>query len=152
MTRFVRLALASALVLTTATAAIADEGIVVKRSAHSVQATLDKLESVVSDKGFGIVARVDHAAAAAKAGEQLRPTQVLIFGNPKVGTALMKSNQRIGLDLPIRVVAWEDEAGAVWVAYHAPKALVGGHDIGDRAEVVQRMTGALGKFTDAATK
>ena len=152
MTRFVRLALAGALVLTTANAALADEEIVVKRSAHSVQATLDKLEGIVSEKGFGVVARVDHAAAAAKAGEQLRPTQVLIFGNPKVGTALMKSNQRIGLDLPIRVVAWEDEAGAVWVAYHAPKALVVGHDIGNRAEVVKRMTGALGKFTDAATK
>lgn len=151
MTRIFGLALASALAITAATAARAAD-VVVKRSAHSVQATLDKLESVVSGKGFGIVARVDHAAAAAGAGDKLRPTQVLIFGNPKVGTALMKSNQRIGLDLPIRVVAWEDEAGAVWVAYHAPSALVAGHDIGDRAEVVERMTGALGKFTDAATK
>ena len=151
MSRIVSIAFAGALALLTTTAH-ADDGVVVKRSANSVAVTLDKLAAIVAEKGFGIVARVDHAAAAAKVGEQLRPTQVLIFGNPKVGTALMKSNQRIGLDLPIRVVAWEDESGAVWVAYHTPQSLVAGHGIADRAKVVERMTGALGAFTDGATK
>jgi uncharacterized protein (DUF302 family) len=144
-------ATAAALVLGLASA-YAQDGVVVKRSAHGVQATLDKLAAIVGDKGFGIVARIDHAAAAAKVGETLRPTQVLVFGNPKVGTALMQSQQSVGLDLPIRVVAWEDEEGTVWVAYNEPGWLAGRYGIGDRGAVVKKMTGALANFTDAATR
>jgi uncharacterized protein (DUF302 family) len=125
-------------------------GIVSKTSAHSVKDTLDKLEAIVTSKGFTVVARVNHAKAAEKSGQSLNPTEVLIFGNPKVGTALMKSNQSIGLDLPIKVVAWEDDKGVVTIAYNDPTWMVMRHGIKDRDEVVTKMTGALRKFTDAA--
>ena len=126
------------------------DGIISKTSNHSVKDTLDKLESIVTDKGFKVVARVNHARAAEKSGLNLNPTEVLIFGNPKVGTALMKSNQAIGLDLPIKVIVWEDDKGVVTIAYNDPSWMVSRHNIADRDEVVKKMTGALGKFTDAA--
>ncbi len=125
-------------------------GIVTKTSTHSVKETLDKLEAIVTSKGFKIVARVNHAKAAEKSGQTLNPTEVLIFGNPKVGTALMKSNQAIGLDLPIKVIAWEDDNGVVTIAYNDPAWMVSRYGITDREKVVQKMTGALKKFTDAA--
>ena len=130
----------------------AQDGVTVKPSANSVAATVDKLDAIVREKGFGVVARVDHAAAAAKVGLTLRPTQVLIFGNPKVGTALMQSAQAVGLDLPIKVAVWEDAEGKVWIGYNDPSWLTSRYGIGDRGEVVKRMTGALGNFTDAAAK
>jgi uncharacterized protein (DUF302 family) len=126
------------------------DGIISKTSAHSVKDTLDKLETIVTSKGFTVVARVNHAKAAEKSGQSLGPTEVLIFGNPKVGTALMKSNPAIGLDLPIKVIAWEDDKGVVTIAYNDPAWMVSRYGINDRDEVVKKMTGALKKFTDAA--
>ena len=132
-------------------AALADQGIVKKLSARSVQDTMDNLEGIVKKKGFTVFARVDHAAGANKVGETLRPTQLLIFGNPKVGTALMTSNQSVGLDLPMKVLAWEDSEGMVWVAYNDPAYMVARHGIEDKDAVVSKMTGALKGITDAAT-
>lgn len=129
-----------------------DAGLVTKKSAHPVGATLDRLEAIVREKGFTVFARIDHAAGAAKVGKELRPTQLLIFGNPKVGTALMSSSQSAGLDLPIRVAAWEDAQGQVWLGYTAPAALAARHGIRDRDPVVEKMTGALDKLTGAAAK
>ena len=126
------------------------DGIITKTSTHNVKDTLDKLESIVTGKGFKVVARVNHAKAAEMSGQSLNPTEVLIFGNPKVGTALMKSNQAIGLDLPIKVIAWEDDNGVVKIAYNDPSWMVSRYGIADRDEVVKKMTGALSKFTDAA--
>ena len=126
------------------------DGIVSKTSTHSVKDTLDKLETIVTAKGFTVVARVNHAKAAENVGQKLNPTEVLIFGNPKVGTALMQSNQAIGLDLPIKVIAWEDDKGVVTIAYNDPAWMVSRFGITDRDEVVKKMTGALMKFTDAA--
>jgi len=130
----------------------ADPGVVTKTSANSVKETLDKLETIVTGKGFTVVARVNHAKAAEKNGLSLRPTEVLIFGNPKVGTKLMSSNQAIGLDLPVKVLVWEDEKGVVSISYNDPAWMVSRYGIDDRAKVVTKMTGALGKFTDAAAK
>lgn len=125
-------------------------GIINKTSTHSVKETLDKLETIVTAKGFKVVARVNHAKAAEMSGQSLNPTEVLIFGNPKVGTALMKSNQAIGLDLPVKVLVWENDEGVVTISYNDPAWMVSRHGITDRPEVVKKMTGALGKFTDAA--
>lgn len=111
---------------------------------------MDKLESIVKSKGFTVFARIDHCAGASKVDQQLRPTQVLLFGNPKIGTALMLSDQRAGLDLPIRVVAWQDEKGQVWIAYNAPQWLANRHGIDNQAKVIEKMTGALDKLTSAA--
>jgi len=136
----------------TAVTAEAKEKMIVKPSAHSVSVTLDRLESALHEKGIKPAARVDHAAAAARVDMKLRPIQVLIFGNPKLGTPLMQSNPRIGLDLPLKVLAWEDEAGKVWVGYTAPTDLVGRHGIANRDDVVKKMTGVLDQLTNRATQ
>lgn len=127
-------------------------GIVTKTSTQSVKDTVDKLEAIVMAKGFKIVARVNHARAAELSGQSLNPTEVLIFGNPKVGTALMKSNQAIGLDLPIKVLVWKNDKGVVTIAYNDPAWMVSRYGISDRDNVVKKMSGALHKFTDAAAE
>jgi len=113
---------------------------------------MDKLEKIVKDKGFNIAARVNHAAAAMKNGATLRPTEVLIFGNPKLGTLFMQSNQSIGIDLPIKVVVWEDDKGVVTLGYNDPAWLAKRHSITDREKPFAKMTGALKKITDAAVQ
>jgi len=130
----------------------AESKMITKKSSHSVTVTIDRLEAALKEKEIGVVARVDHSAAAKKVDMALRPTQVLIFGNPKLGTPLMQSNPQAGLDLPLKVLAWEDAAGVVWVGYTAPADLVARYQIGDRAEVVQKMTGVLDALTNQATK
>jgi uncharacterized protein (DUF302 family) len=126
------------------------QGLITRISTHSVEDTLNKLEMIVTGKGFSVVARVNHAKAAESTGQQLKPTEVLIFGNPKVGTALMKSNPAIGLDLPIKVLVWENDEGVVTIAYNDPAWMVSRYAIEDREAVVKKMTGALAKFTEAA--
>jgi uncharacterized protein (DUF302 family) len=128
----------------------AQAGLVVSKSANPVGATLDALERIVKEKGFTVFARIDHAAGARAAGQSLRPTELLIFGNPKVGTALMSSRQSAALDLPIRVAAWEDASGQVWIGYDAPARLAERHGIQDRDEVIEKMSGALANLTAAA--
>lgn len=128
-----------------------DEGLISKKSQHSVSDTIDRLETALKEKGISIVARWSHDAAADKAGLTLRPTELLIFGNPKLGTPLMTSNQTAGIDLPLKALAWEDANGQVWLSYNDPEYIADRHDIEDRDEVVKKMTGALNKFTDAAT-
>lgn len=134
------------------TGAQADDGMVVKQSAHSVAATLDRLAKILTSKGITVFTRVNHAAGAKKAGLELKPTELLIFGNPKLGTPLMMSNPKIGIDLPMKALAWEDDAGKVWLAYTKPDAMKARHGIGDKDPVFKKMTGALGKLTDAAVK
>ena len=123
-----------------------------KKSENDVTRTLDKLEGILKEKGIGIVARVNHAAAAEKVEMDLRPTQVLFFGNPKLGTPLMQNNQLAGLELPMRVLAWEDEGGQTWLAYHSPQQIGEDLQIADRTEAIDMLSGAMEKLTDAATK
>jgi uncharacterized protein (DUF302 family) len=130
----------------------AEPAMTTKPSPHSVARTMDRLEAALREKGITLVARVDHAAGAKKADMALKPAQLLIFGNPKLGTPLMQSNPQIGLDLPLKVLAWEDAAGKVWLGYTAPADLAARYRIGDRAEVVQKMTGVLDQLTTQATQ
>ena len=146
------LALATLLIGFALPVAATPPGVIVHDSAHDVAATMSRLETAVTEKGFAIVARVDHAGAAAKIGERLRPTELLIFGNPKVGTALMQSQQTVGLDLPIRVLVWEAADGGVRLGYNDPAYLVARHGIGDRQAVVDKMTTALADLAKVATK
>ncbi len=132
--------------------AIAGELLVKKQSPHTVAVTLDRLSKILQSKGLTIFARVDHAAGAQKVGMKMLPTQLLIFGNPKAGTPLMMSNRTIGIDLPLKALAWRDEAGKVWLAYTSPAALKQRYNITDRDKVFGKITGALGKLTDAALK
>jgi len=130
----------------------AAEGLVIKTSNYSVQETMNRFEKIVRDKGFNVVARVNHSAAATKSGSTLRPTELLIFGNPVLGTQLMQSNQTAGIDLPLKVLIWEDENGVVTLSYNAPAWLKKRHGITDRDKVFTKMAGALNKFSDAAVK
>jgi len=117
---------------------MADSALNTRASAHSVAVTMDRLEAALKAQDIAVVARVNHAASGDKLGMTLRPTEVILFANPRLGTPLMQSNQRIGLDLPLKVLAWEDEAGKVWLGYTAPADLASPYHIGDRAEVIQR--------------
>jgi uncharacterized protein (DUF302 family) len=130
----------------------ADASLVNVASSFSVAETADRFAAAAEKAGLKIFARIDHAAGAAKVGQELRPTQLIIFGSPKVGTALMTSDQRVGIDLPLKVLAWQDAEGKVWLSYNSPDFLFGRFAIEDRAPVKQKVTGALKKLTKAATQ
>ncbi len=141
-------AVATVLVLAAGPALAAD--LVTKPSPHSVSVTVDRLVAAVEGAGATVFARVDHAAGATAVGTQLRPTQMLMFGNPKLGTPALQAAQTSGLDLPLRVVVYQDASGQVQVAYHAPAKLSNDHGIPADAEVLQKMTGALDNLTNKA--
>lgn len=143
------LALAVVLTLAALQPAVADDRLVVKTSPYGAGETLDRLTEVLTAKGIMVFARVDHAAGAAKVGQELAPTQLLIFGNPKLGTPLMQANREMGLDLPMKVLAYE-QGGKTFVTYVRPSELKARHGIADRDKVFQTMTGALDNLTNAA--
>lgn len=95
-------------------------GLIEKTSLNSVADTLDKLGRIVESKGMKVFARIDHAAEARAVGLEMRPTEVLIFGDPKTGTPLMNRYPLLAIDLPLKTLAWEDENGQVWLAYDSP--------------------------------
>jgi len=130
----------------------ADNGLVTKASANSVSVTIDRLESKMKSKGITIFKRVDHAAGAKGVGITMRPTTLLIFGNPKLGSPLMTSSQTAAIDLPLKAIAYEDANGKVWLSYNNPAYIAKRHGIADRAKVIKKMTGALNKFSTFATK
>jgi len=125
--------------------------VISKKSAHTVSITIDRLENILKKKGITIFARVDHKKGAKSVDMKLRPTELLIFGNPKLGTPLMQSQQTVGIDLPMKALAWEDADGKVWLTYNKPTDMAARHHISDKEKVIKKMTGALGKFTDIAT-
>jgi uncharacterized protein (DUF302 family) len=99
------------------------KGVVSKASAHSVQETIDRLEAVLREKNIHIFARIDQRAEAKKAGLDMAAMELLIFGNPKAGTPLMIAEPTVGIDLPLKAMAWEDREGKVWLSYNAPEYL-----------------------------
>lgn len=127
-----------------------NNGMITVKSHHSVKVTLDRLEAVLKKKGITIVTRWSHDAGAKKVDIALRPTELLIFGNPKLGSHMFTSNQTAGIDLPLKALAWEDEKGQVWLTYNDPQYIADRHGIKDRAEIVKKMTGALAKLTGKA--
>jgi len=128
-----------------------DNGLISKKSKYSVSETLDRLEKVLKEKGIGVALRWDHATKGKEVGIPLRPTALLLFGNPKLGTHMFTSKQTAGIDLPLKALAWEDEKGQVWLTYNDPSYIAKRHGITDRDDVVKKMTGALDKFSSAAT-
>jgi uncharacterized protein (DUF302 family) len=120
------------------------DGLTTSQSKHGAKETMDRLAAAVTARGMTILARIDHAEAAAKVGLDLRPTEVLIFGNPKAGTLLMQVAQTIGIDLPLKVLVWQDEAGKTWLSYNEPAWLAKRHaaDTGTDA-VLGAMTQAI---------
>ncbi len=130
----------------------AGNGLITKQSAHDVGTTIDRLEAALEEKGLTIFARVNHSAGAAGVDLQLRPTELLIFGNPKAGTPLMQSDQRMGIDLPQKALAWRDAEGNVWLSYNDPAYLARRHTITDRDPLLDKIGGLLKAMTDKATR
>ena len=112
-----RALLAIALVFTAPWAAAAD-GVIAVKSPYDAKETMNRFEGIAKERGLTVFARIDHAAGAAKVGKTLRPTEVLIFGNPQGGTPLMECAQSAGIDLPLKALVWEDEAKQVWLGYN----------------------------------
>jgi uncharacterized protein (DUF302 family) len=106
---------------------MSDDGLITLASNYPVKETLDRLEVNLREKNITIFARIDHAAGAAAVSALLRATELLIFGNPKSGTPLMQDNQKIGLDLPLKVLGWLDRDGKVWLTYTDPHWLARRH-------------------------
>jgi uncharacterized protein (DUF302 family) len=109
------------------TLASAADGLVELKSPRSAKDTMAKLEELVKQRGLNVFARIDHAAGAAKIGKSLRPTEVLNFGNPQGGTPFMECTQTVGIDLPLKALAWEDATGQAWLGYNDPAYLAQRH-------------------------
>jgi uncharacterized protein (DUF302 family) len=113
---------------------MSDDGLISLASNHPVRETMDRLEAVLREKGITIFARIDHAAGAKAVDMPLRPTELVIFGNPRAGTPLMQARQSIGIDLPLKMLGWQDGAGKVWLVYNDPAWLARRHGLGGEAE------------------
>lgn len=127
------------------------DGLITVESSHPVQETMDRVEAAVEENGLIVVARIDHAANAANADMELRPTQLLIFGNPELGTQLMQRAQTVGIDLPQKFLAWEDADGTVYLSYNDPEYLAARHGIGGEDQVIQQISKALATIAENAT-
>ena len=119
------LGLAGSLFLTASSWAA--DGMIALKSPLGTKETMDRLETLAKSKGLMVFARIDHAAGAAKVGKTLRPTEVLIFGNPTGGTPLMECAQTAGIDLPLKALVWQDSDGQVWLGYNDPGYLAQRH-------------------------
>lgn len=129
---------------------MAVNGLITLASNRSVKDTIDRLDSDVKAKGMTVFARIDHAKGARDVGLNLRPTELLIFGNARAGTPLMQAEQTIGIDLPLKALAWEDAAGKVWLAYNDPEWIAARHGLAPGGAPVQAMAGALAAAMKAA--
>jgi uncharacterized protein (DUF302 family) len=142
----------TALALTAAASlSFAADGLIAVKSAHNAKATMDKLEAIAKERGLNVFARIDHAAGAAKVGKTLRPTEVLIFGNPQGGTPFMECAQSVGIDLPLKALAWEDAQGQAWLGYNDPAWLAKRHDAA-ACPAAANLAKALEGLAAAATK
>lgn len=128
----------------------ASEGIIDVESAFSVQETADRLENILKSKGMTIFNRINHAQGAKNAGITLRETELIIFGNPKVGSPLMKCEQRVAIDLPQKALIWKDMNATVRISYNDPNYLQKRHGITGCAEALKKIEKALGGITKAA--
>jgi uncharacterized protein (DUF302 family) len=117
--------------------ATATHGLIAMHSPHTPAETMNRLEAEVKKRNLAVVARIDHAAAAQRIGQTLRPTELLIFGNPQAGTPLMLCAQLTGIDLPMKALVWADAAGQTWLGYNDPQWLMHRHGSRDCAPAEQ---------------
>lgn len=133
----------------TSSLAVATDGLITVKSPYTAQQTMDRLENIIKQRGLNVFARIDHAAGAAKIGKTLRPTEVLIFGNPEGGTPFMACSQTVGIDLPLKALVWEDSSAQVWLSYNDPAYLAQRHGA-TNCPVVDNLRNVLSAFTNAA--
>jgi uncharacterized protein (DUF302 family) len=132
---------------------MAADGLIAVKSSRGPKETMEKLVAELGAKGLTIFARVDHAAGAKEAGLELRPTELVIFGNAKGGTPLMQVNQLVGIDLPLKALVWQDASGETWLSYNDPAWIARRQGLGNEVDApVKAMTAMLGAVTKAATE
>jgi len=128
------------------------EGLTTIPSQRGPKETMDRLESELRAQGMNIFARIDHAAGAREVGLELRPTELIIFGNARGGTPLMQSVQTIGIDLPLKALVWEDAAAKTWISYNEPNWIAQRHELTNADATVSKMAAMLrGATTKAAS-
>ena len=128
------------------------DGLVTLPSSYPVPDTIDRLKDAVTAAGLQVFARVDHAAGAREAGLELRPTELLLFGNARGGTPLMQDKQTAGIDLPLKALGWADESGQAWLSYNDPAWIAERHGLGEPgAAAAATLRGAIAKLAHAAT-
>lgn len=137
--------------LLTSSWAFADNGLITMKSHHDVQTTADRLVKTLKKRDMTVFNRINHADGAKKTGQSLRPTELVIFGNPRVGTPLMLCDQRMAIDLPQKALIWQDEAGLTWLSYNNLKHLAKRHNLTGCEQVLSKVETALGNFAKAAT-
>lgn len=135
------------------TSAVAQEsnGLISVDSPHSVEETVNRLQTAMEDRGLTVMTTINHAANAENAGMELRPTQLIIFGNPNLGTQLMQSSQTVAIDLPQKFLVWEDAEGQVHMTYNDPQYLAQRHNITDRDDALTTISNALSGLAGAAS-
>jgi uncharacterized protein (DUF302 family) len=130
---------------------MSNDGLVKIESNHTIRETIDRVEAGLAAKGITIFARIDHAAAAAMVDMPLRPTELLIFGDPRAGTPPMQLEQSIGIDLPLKMLVWQDQDGKVWLAYNDMRSLLQRHTLDANVlRVADAMAQGLAKLAEAA--
>jgi uncharacterized protein (DUF302 family) len=128
------------------------DGLVTLFSRYPARDTMDRLLAALAKRNMTVFARIDHAAGAASAGLSLHPTEVVIFGNPKGGTALMQDRQSAGIDLPLKALVWEDASGKIWLSYNDPTWIAQRHGLGATSvDTVEAMAKALAAIAAEAT-
>ena len=133
--------------------ALASDGIVNVQSTFNVEETADRMESILKEKGMTVFNRIKHSEAAAAVGIELRNTELILFGNPKVGSPLMKCQQSAAIDLPQKALIWEDDKATVWISYNNPRYLEKRHNITGCEEVISKIERALAGIAEStATK
>ncbi|WP_040482015.1 DUF302 domain-containing protein [Luminiphilus syltensis] len=140
------------IILLTAGAPLSASELIEKNSPHAVATVVARLTTAIEDAGATVFAIIDHTAGARSVGIDLPAAQVLVFGNPRLGTPAMQDNIRTGLDLPLRVLVYSDENGDTKVAYHAPDELAEDHQLPADSAYLRKMTGALDKLTTLAAE
>src|SRR5215471_16050763 len=151
MTTFLRMLASIAAICLSGAQAMAAEGLITIKSNFGPEETMYRLEAEVKARGMTIFAHIPHAKGAAAVGLPLRPNDLLIFGNAKVGTPLMQPAPTIGIDLPLKVLVWQDAEGITWLSYNDPTWLARRHGLGPDAEAtVKTLAGALNAVTTAA--
>ena len=132
--------------------AAAADGMIDVPSTFNVEETADRMESILNAKGMTIFTRINHSEGAGKVGIKLRKTELIIFGNPKVGGPLMKCQQSAAIDLPQKALIWEDDKAKVWISYNDPRYIEKRHGVTGCEEVVLKIEKALAGMANAAAR
>lgn len=119
------------------------EGLTTVPSHFAPRETMDRVETEIGERGMNVFARIDHAAGAAEVGLTLRPTELIIFGNARGGTPLMQSVQTVGIDLPLKLLVWEDAEAKTWISYNEPAWIAQRHHVSDAQPIVNKMADLL---------